>query len=132
MAITPYLFYEDLAGALRFLSRAFGFKKCGPASRNRDGKLSHASMKFGKDLVMMGYPGPKYKNPKNLGEATQCMYINAADVDKLFARAKKAGAKVLEEPADTFYGARRFGVEDPEGHQWYFAQELKKRGRKRR
>ena len=132
MAITPYLFYQDLAAALRFLSKAFGFKKFGATSRGKDGKLSHAAMKFGADLIMMGYPGPKYKNPKGLGQATQCMYINTTDADKLFARAKKAGAKILEEPKDTPYGARRFGVEDSEGHQWYFAQDLKKRARKKR
>jgi uncharacterized glyoxalase superfamily protein PhnB len=48
------------------------------------------------------------------------------DVDKHFERAKKAGATVLEEPADTEYGHRRYGVEDPEGHQWYFAQEIRR------
>jgi len=45
-------------------------------------------------------------------------YVNAH-----FERARKAGAAILEEPKDTFYGHRRYGAEDPEGHQWYFAQE---------
>jgi len=48
-------------------------------------------------------------------------------VDKHFERARKAGAKILEEPKNTFYGHRRYGAEDSEGHQWYFAQELKAR-----
>jgi Uncharacterized protein conserved in bacteria len=39
-------------------------------------------------------------------------------VDKHFARAKKSGARILEEPQDTFYGNRRYGAEAPEGHQW--------------
>jgi uncharacterized glyoxalase superfamily protein PhnB len=81
---------------------------------------------------MMGYPGPKYKNPRRVGHATQSLYVNFKGVDKLFARAKKAGAKVLEEPLNTEYGHRRFGVEDPEGHQWYFAEPLKTTPRKRR
>lgn len=131
MAITPYLLYEDLAGALTFLSKAFGFKKYGRPMRGEDGQLNHAAMQFGDDLIMMGYPGPKYKNPKKLGEATQMLYINVDDVDKHFARAKKAEAKILEEPQDTFYGHRRYGAEDPEGHQWYFAHELKPRAREK-
>jgi len=128
MAITPYLFYEDLAGALKFLSKAFGFKKYGKTMRGEGGRLSHAAMKLGKDLIMMGYPGPKYKSPKRLGQATQNLYVNVPDVDKHFARAKKAGAKILEEPHDEFYGHRRYGAEDPEGHQWYFAHEIRGRG----
>jgi uncharacterized glyoxalase superfamily protein PhnB len=30
MSITPYLLYEDVGGALKFLSKAFGFRKHGP------------------------------------------------------------------------------------------------------
>jgi uncharacterized glyoxalase superfamily protein PhnB len=132
MSITPYLLYEDVAGALNFLAKAFGFQKYGEQMSGPDGKLNHAAMKLGDDLIMMGYPGPKYKNPKRLGHATQSLYINVDDVDRHFERARKAGAKILEEPQDTFYGHRRYGAEDPEGHQWYFAQEIKKTGGKRR
>ena len=99
--------------------------------RGKNGKLNHAAMKLGDDFIMMGYPGPKYKNPKTLGQATQNLYVNVDDVDKHFAHAKKAGATILEEPANTSYGHRRYGAEDPEGHQWYFAREIKARGSKK-
>jgi uncharacterized glyoxalase superfamily protein PhnB len=49
-----------------------------------------------------------------------------ADVDKHCARARKAGATIIEEPGDTAYGHRRYGAEDPEGHVWYFAQEIRR------
>lgn len=126
MAITPYLLYEDVGAALEFLSAAFGFRQSGPSFSGPDGKLNHASMRFGDHVIMMGCPGNDYRNPRRLEQATQMLYIDTNNVDKRFERAKKAGAKVLEEPTDTFYGARRFGVADPEGHQWYFAQEIKK------
>ena len=132
MAITSYLYYEDVAGALKFLSKAFGFRKHGPQMAGSDGKVNHAAMKLGDDLVMMGYPGPKYKSPKRLGQTTQCLYINVDDVDKHFERAKKAGATILEEPKDESYGHRRYGAADPEGHQWYFAQEIKTRATRKR
>ena len=125
MSITPYLLYEDVAGALKFLTKAFGFRKYGVPMSGPDGKLNHAAMKLGDDLIMMGYPGPKYKNPKRLGQVTQNLYINVDDVDKHFESAKKAGAAILEEPQNTFYGHRRYGAADLEGHHWYFAQEIK-------
>jgi len=129
MSITPYLLYKDIAGALKFLARAFGFRKYGTQMLGPDGKINHAAMQLGDDLIMMGYPGPKYKNPKQLGQATQSLYVNVDDVDEHFERARKAGATILEEPKDTFYGHRRYGAEDPEGHQWYFAQEIGKRSK---
>ncbi len=127
MAITPYLLYEDVGGALKFLSKAFGFRKCGRTMSGPGGKINHAAMKLGDDFIMMGCPGSKYKSPKRLGQATQNLYVNVPNVDEHFQRARKAGATILEEPKDTFYGHRRYGAEDPEGHQWYFAQEIKKR-----
>jgi uncharacterized glyoxalase superfamily protein PhnB len=126
MAITPYLYYNDVDAIIRFLNKAFGLRKDGPTMRGPDGKTSHAVMKLGEDTVMMGRPPKKYRNPKQLGQATQSLYVMIDDVDRHFRRAKKAGAKILEEPADTEYGHRRYGATDPEGHEWYFAHELRK------
>jgi len=132
MTITPYLYYEDVGAALAWLAKAFGFKRDGAAMKGPDGKVNHAAMKFGDGEVMMGGPGGKYKNPKRLKQATQSLYVMVDDADKHFARAKKSGGRILEEPRDTEYGHRRYGIEDPEGHQWYFAHELKvKRAPKR-
>jgi uncharacterized glyoxalase superfamily protein PhnB len=45
-------------------------------------------------------------------------------LDNHFDRAVKAGAIVIENPTDQPYGDRRYGVEDPEGHRWYFAEQI--------
>ena len=126
MTITPYLYYENLGAALTWLAKAFGFRRHGPQMKNERGKVTHAAMKFGDSVVMMGAPGGRYKSPRRLGQATQSIYVMVDDADKHFQRARKAGAKVLEEPSDTEYGQRRYGVEDPEGHQWYFGSDLPK------
>ena len=126
MAITPYLYYEDVDGALRFLARAFGLRRCGVRMRGPDGKTTHASMKLGDAQVMMGRPAAGYRNPRRLGQATQSLYVNVKGIDKHFQRARKAGASILQEPADTKYGHRRYGATDPEGHEWYFAEELRR------
>jgi uncharacterized glyoxalase superfamily protein PhnB len=132
MAITAYLYYEDVDGALRFLAKAFGFRKYGVTMRGPDGKTIHASMKLGSGLIMMGRPGSGYRNPKRLGQTTQSLYVNVTSIDQHFQRARKAGAAVIEEPADMEYGDRRYGATDPEGHEWYFAQRIRRRPAKRK
>jgi uncharacterized glyoxalase superfamily protein PhnB len=74
---------------------------------------------------MMGRPGPDYRNPSHLGGATQSLYVYTDEVDKHFRRAKEAGAKIVSEPADQFYGDRNYAAEDPEGHVWYFAEHVR-------
>jgi uncharacterized glyoxalase superfamily protein PhnB len=125
--LTPYLLYRDVGKALNWLNKAFGFTEYGDRFKGEDGTIQHAAMRIsrGGEFFMMGCPGSKYKNPKQLRSNTQLLYITVKDVETHFARAKKAGAKVIEKPADTFYGDRRYGVTDPEGHQWYFAQRVR-------
>jgi uncharacterized glyoxalase superfamily protein PhnB len=122
--ISPYLYYRDVAAALDWLARAFGL-----AERMRmpgpGGAIAHAEMELADGVVMLGCPSPDYRSPKQLGHSTQSLYVFVDDVDKHFRRAKEAGAKILEEPADQFYGDRRYGAEDPEGHVWYFAQHVR-------
>ena len=122
--ISPYLYYEDVAAALSWLSRAFGLRERmrmpGP-----DGGIGHAEMEFEDGVVMMGRPGPDYRNPKRLGGVTQSLYLYTDDVDKHFRRAKEAGAKIVQEPTDQFYGDRNYSAEDPEGHVWYFAEHVR-------
>jgi PhnB protein len=90
-----------------------------------DGRAMHAEVGLGEGVVMMGNPGPDYRNPKKLGGATQLVYVYVADVDSHFEKANAAGAHILRELADQFYGDRTYGAEDPEGHQWSFAQHVR-------
>jgi uncharacterized glyoxalase superfamily protein PhnB len=131
MAITPYLYDEDVGRALTFLAKAFGFRKHGVPMRGPDGKVRHAAMRLGDAMIMMGRPPSGYRNPKRLGQATQSLYINVRGVDRHCERARKAGAVLLEEPTNTEYGHRRYGATDPEGHEWYFAQVVRRSKSKR-
>jgi uncharacterized glyoxalase superfamily protein PhnB len=131
-ALCPYMLYEDVGAALGWLERAFGLRERTRQS-GPDGKVAHAEMTLAAGdgaaagdaaVILMGCPGPQYRNPKRLGGVTQYLYIRVADVDRQFQRAVQAGAVVLEEPADQPYGDRRCGLEDPEGHRWYFASSI--------
>ena len=123
--ITPYLLYEDAGKAADWLAQAFGFVEFGDRYTGPDGKVTHTQMRLGDGVVMMGGPGPSYRSPNHLGQATQHLYVYVEDVDALFRRARAVGARVLAEPKDEFYGDRRCALADPEGHQWFFAQHVR-------
>ncbi len=120
---TPYLLYEDVEAALDFLVRAFGFQETLRHTGDA-GDIDHAEMTYGEGLIMMGDPGEDYRNPRRLGAASVQIYVDVADVDATYERARSAGAEIIEEPADEEYGIRRFGAKDPEGHSWWFAQTI--------
>lgn len=122
--ISPYLYYEDVAGALDWLARAFGLRER-TRMEGPDGGIRHAEMECADGLVMLGCPGPDYRSPKRLGGVTQSLYVYVDDVDKHFRQARECGAVILEQPADQFYGDRRYGAQDPEGHHWFFAQHVR-------
>jgi uncharacterized glyoxalase superfamily protein PhnB/drug/metabolite transporter (DMT)-like permease len=122
--ITPYLLYEDCEAALEFLAKAFGFTEDmrvpGP-----EGKVTHAEMRLKDGVIMMGRPGDDYQNPSRTGRVNASIYVYVDDVDKHFEQAKGAGAKVISEPQDQFYGDRSYMAEDPQGQQWSFATNIK-------
>ena len=121
--VTPYLLYEDAGAAIEWLARAFGFRETdridGPG-----GAVAHAELDVGDgSRIFLGGPGGDYRNPKQVGR-TSPVYVYVADVGAHHARAKEAGAAIVEEPHDEAYGDRRYAAEDPEGHLWYFATAL--------
>src|SRR5262245_40879548 len=109
--ITPYLYYEEVSSMIDWLVKKFGFRERmrmpGP-----EGKVMHAELEFADGVVMVGWPGPQYRNPRHLGGMTQGLYVYVEDVDAHHAHAKQTGAKITEEPKDQFYGDRRYAVED--------------------
>ena len=122
--VTPYLLYEDVPAALAWLAAAFGFDERLrlPAE---DGTVTHAEMAIGDDgVVMLGHPGPDYRDPRHGAGATALVYVMVDDdLDAHAERARSAGATILREPQDEAYGDRRYDVEDLAGHLWSFAQQ---------
>lgn len=125
MTITPYLLYEDCEAALDFLARAFGFEEVLRYS-GAEGRVNHAEMRLGDDVIYMGAPGGGYRGPAKLGAHTAIVTVDGlSDVDALCERARAAGAKITEEPTDQEYGERRFAALDLEGQTWFFSQPLR-------
>jgi len=123
--ITPYLLYEDVDAALAFLAKAFGFEEV-LRHTGEEGHVDHAEMRLGDAAVYLGDPGDHYRNPEKLGQETVGIYVLVDDVDSHHERARAAGAEIGAEPVDEEYGDRRYTARDPEGHLWFFAQQVRK------
>jgi uncharacterized glyoxalase superfamily protein PhnB len=126
--MAPYLFYDDVEAAARFLQTAFGFTLAF-TSPDPEGGLAHAQLTHGATLLMLGHAGGG-----GLGLATSArglpklhagVYVFVDDVDAHCKRAREAGAKVMIEPADQPWGDRMYCAMDPEGQFWMFAKRVR-------
>ena len=135
--VTPYLACGDAAGAINFYKKAFGasevFRMAAPG-----GRIGHAEVKIGDSRIMLTdeYAEMNFVGPRSRGGTTVHIHLYVKDVDAMVARAVAAGAKLLREVQDQFYGDRTGTLEDTVGHVWHIAThkenlsmaELKKRG----
>ena len=111
---------RDVGAAIRFLTRAFGFRQL-LAVPGDDGAIVHAELSLGSEVIMLGRPNAAlaWASPVD-GATTACMCVYVGDVDAHCEHARAEGATILLEPHDTSYGTRGYGARDPEGHQWHF------------
>jgi uncharacterized glyoxalase superfamily protein PhnB len=134
--VTPMISYEDPAAALEWLAKAFGFRER-RRMQGEDGRITHAEMEIGDDVVMLANPSPAYRGPRRHAETcadarawldnpfvVDGYHVMVDDVDAHAARSAGAGARILRPPADQDYGERIYVAEDLEGHRWMFAQQL--------
>jgi uncharacterized glyoxalase superfamily protein PhnB len=86
-------------------------------------------MKFGDGYIMVGSEWADYvASPLSVGgKNTQSVHVQLpADIDAHCERARAAGAAIVREPADQFYGDRVYAARDPEGHVWSFGQTVRR------
>jgi uncharacterized glyoxalase superfamily protein PhnB len=124
--IFPCLSYQDAPAAMEWLSRAFGFETL-MVVPGVDGTIEHAEMKLGAGGIMLGSEKPDnpcWLSPRRLDGINQCVYVCLDEVDAHYARAKAAGAEIMQELEDTDYGSRGYMARDPEGHVWFFGTYL--------
>lgn len=125
--LRPAIVYQDDRAAIEWLQKAFGFE---PSLIITDdgGKIVHAQMKYRDAVLMVAREWSDFtKSPRAVGGGnTQYQHVQIdGDIDAHCAAARAAGAKILAEPADQFYGDRTYRAMDPEGHVWTFAQTVK-------
>ncbi len=116
---------RDSAAALDFYTRAFGAKELFRLP-SPDGCLAHAEFMIGNSLIFMSDAAPEVSaHAMEKGSQSSCSFsIDVENCDEAFAQAKAAGAEVISEPTDQFYGVRDAQVKDPEGYRWYLGQKV--------
>lgn len=116
--VLPWVTYADAHAAIDFLQRAFGGEP-GRVDTADDGSVTHAELRFGNGLVMVGSAGPDL--PTSAGASGRGTGINIAvdDSDGHYARALDAGAQVDAPPRDLGYTGE-YATRDPEGNVWHF------------
>jgi uncharacterized glyoxalase superfamily protein PhnB len=125
-SIIPYLHYDDVAGALEWLAKSFGLA-VHLSMPGSDGSILHAEMSFGNGMILLGPSNAEHglRSPRSLDGVNQTLYVYVDDVDAHCRRARAAGAQILKEPVDMFWGDRMYTARDCEGHHWTFAQHVR-------
>jgi PhnB protein len=117
--VTPHLICAEAAKAIEFYKKAFDAVELsrmpGP-----DGKIMHASFRIGDSVIMLNEENPNWGSlgPKSLKGSPVTIHLYVNNVDSVFEKAVRAGAKVTMPVDDMFWGDRYGKVEDPFGHHW--------------
>lgn len=127
-ALTPQLAVRDAEKAIAFYEDVFGAEVLGEPIRSMDGKrIVHAVLRIGDSILFLADedPGAYLHAPDPRGGTTEAIQLYVKDAKKLFRKAEKAGANVLEELHLAFWGDLYGRVVDPFGHAWAIAERVK-------
>lgn len=114
--VIPVLGYPDVAAAVSWLCEAFGFKERLRIADHR------AQLVFGGGAVVVAGRGGA---PPPAAAASHSIMVRVADARAHFARARAAGARILQEPTDFEYGERQYTAQDLGGHIWTFSESIR-------
>jgi len=116
--VTATMTQNDSAATIAFCKKAFGAKLRAkmPAP---GGKIMHAELEIGDSVVMLS---DAMQEPARVAS----MFLYVDNVDKTFAKALKAGAKVVMPLQNQFWGDRHGRIADPQGNLWALASRVEK------
>jgi len=92
-AVSAALTVTDVAAAVSFYQKAFGFAKRG-IMKGPDGKPVHAELTLRGTTLMLGPESPAMgrRSAKSIGASPDSLYIYVENVDKVVEKATKLGA----------------------------------------
>lgn len=105
--MTPRIVVSEAEDLVKFLKQVFG--ATGDYRRDRPCVLT-----IGNSRLMISDLGVRMT-------MNAFLYVYVSDVDAIYRRAIEAGARTIEEPAETPYGDRRCMIEDAWGNTWQIA-----------
>ena len=123
-SITPALVCKNAAKAIDYYKEVFQAKELGRMT-GPGGAIGHAELQIGDSRLMLSDEFPGIAQAPGPNPITSCsLVIYTENVDAMFDRAVKSGAKVEMALANQFWGDRYGKVRDPFGHQWGLAQHV--------
>jgi PhnB protein len=123
--LAPYLVAKNCDKAIAFYKAAFGatedFRLVEPS-----GKVGHAELRIQGALVMLAdeYPDFGALSPASVGGCPVKFLLYVDDADKAVARAVAAGATIVRQLRNEFYGDRVATIADPFGYSWQIASRV--------
>ncbi len=123
--VYPYLHATDAEAAIAFYKKAFGatekFRLVEPG-----GRIGHVELLFGEMTVMLSAPFPELgihaRDPD--GPCNFLIHLHVEDADRMIADAVAAGAKIVVEAGDRFWGERSGRIRDPFGYDWMIGHSI--------
>lgn len=117
LGVSPYLYYEDAAQALDWLTATFGFSE-EVRYLDEHGDVMEAELLAGPVRIMVAGGRP----PEPSRGRGQLLVVYVDDVDAHHRHVMTTGL-VVDPPQDMAYGARVYDVTDPSGYRWTFWQQ---------
>ncbi len=115
--LSSSLYYRDASKMIDWLRDAFGFE-VRLKVEGENGLIMHSELTYGEGLIMVGQEtaagaprfGVEMRSPLSVaGANTQSLMVYVDDVDAHCARARAAGARIVDEPAVHDYGEEFWG-----------------------
>jgi PhnB protein len=122
--ITPYLTIKGANEAIEFYKKAFGATENARLPYEDGKRLMHAEISLHGSVILLSDEFPEHDmvaapaTDQSSPVAVALHFKKPADLDAAFKRAADAGAKIVTEPADMFWGGRFAALTDPFNHRW--------------
>jgi PhnB protein len=124
-SMIPMLVCRDPGAEIDFCKTTFGAMELG-SRPGPDGKVAHALLTIGGAMIIIEGEWPTLASsaPQPDGSSPVVVFVYVEDVDAVVERAVAAGAKILLEVKDQFWGDRTGRIIDPSGHVWTVATRI--------
>lgn len=121
--VLVHLIYDDVASAVHWLTRVFGFtERESLRHTTAEGLVGRTQLQVADSVITLGPPSVHGDSPRRGVSSMLCIYVD--NVDEYYQHAKAEGAVIVADVATHPWGDRTYQVSDPEGHQWTFAQHI--------
>ena len=126
MDISVHTVVPDADAAADWYAHAFGARELSRIPLP-GGRVMSVVLAVGDSRVHVGseFPEAGILSPLSIGGTPVVLQITTDDADALWQQACDAGATVVHELADQFWGERHGQLTDPFGHRWNIAQHVR-------